>query len=287
MGRKVEALAPHRHESEETMKKAQPPSATYVYCVVRGARAPSLARVPSGLPGASPPRSVRVSPTLWLVASDAPLDRYGESAIHEGLQKLEWVGECAAGHERVVEHVSRASTVVPMKLFTLFTDDARAVSNARRLAGRIERIAARIDGCAEWGVRVHLDQQRALVQARERVASRIDRSANGTTFLLRKKAEHTGAQEILRAARREAEHAFADIDNGARESVRRPPISGEVASRVLLDAVFLVRVKTADKFRTAVTRAQRSLSKNGCEVTVSGPWPPYHFVGRNGRTSKQ
>jgi len=287
MGRRLEALAPHRHESEGIMKKTQASSATYVYCVVRGARAPSLARVPSGLPGVSRPRSVKVSPTLWLVAADAPLDRYGESAIHEGLRKLEWVGECAAGHERVVEHVSRASTVVPMKLFTLFADDARAASNARRLSGPIEQIAERIDGCAEWGVRVHLDQQRARAQARERIVSRIDRGANGTNFLLRKQAEHAGAEEILRGARREAERAFANIEKCARESVLRPPISSEVAARVLLDAVFLVRAKTADKFRLAVTGAQRSLSKAGCEITVSGPWPPYHFVDRDGGPSKQ
>jgi hypothetical protein len=113
------------------------------------------------LPGAGPPRALAVSPSLWLVVADAPLNRYGEASIERGLRDLDWVGDCAAGHERVVEQVAEASTVVPMKLFTLFASDERAIAHARVLAARIARIAERIDGCREWGVRVHVDERRA------------------------------------------------------------------------------------------------------------------------------
>jgi hypothetical protein len=51
-----------------------------------------------------------------------------------------------------------------------------------------------------------------------------------------------------------------------------------MAARVLLDAVFLVPSRRARAFQSAVKKAQTSLSKSGCEVTLNGPWPPYHFV---------
>jgi hypothetical protein len=269
------------------MNKRKTRSATYVYCITRGDRPPSLARVPRGLPAFGPARAVEVSARLWLVAADAPLDRYDEAAIQHGLLDLKWVGACAAGHERVVEHVARTGTTVPMKLFTLFASDERAVANARELASRIERVARRIDGCVEWGVRVQVDERRARASARDRAASKLPRRAQGTSFLLMKKAEHTGVHEAIRTARRDADRAFADIAGSARESVKRPPVSREVAARVLLDAVFLVPSGSAREFQSAVERAQTSLSKNGCAVTVTGPWPPYHFVDGGGRRARR
>jgi hypothetical protein len=269
------------------MNKRKTRSATYVYCITRGDRPPPLTRAPPGLPAFGPARAVPVSPRLWLVAADAPLDRYDEAAIQHGLHDLEWVGACAAGHERVVEHVARTGTAVPMKLFTLFASDERAVANARELAPRIERVARRIDGCVEWGVRVHVDERRARAAARDRAAGALPRRAQGKSFLLMKKAEQTGVHRTIRTARRDADQAFAQIAESARESVKRPPVSREVASRVLLDAVFLVPSGRAREFQSAVKRAQTSLSKSGCEVTLTGPWPPYHFVDAGRRPARR
>jgi hypothetical protein len=268
------------------MSKRKTRSATYVYCITHGERPPSLVRAPHGLPASGPPRAIEVSPHLWLVAADAPLDRYDEEAIQHGLQDLEWVGACAAGHERVVEYVARVGTTVPMKLFTLFASDERAVANARELAPRIERVARRIDGCVEWGVRVHVDERRARAAARDRAATTLPRKTQGKSFLLMKKAEQSGVHETLRTARRDADRAFVEIADSSRESVKRPPVSREVAARVLLDAVFLVPSGQARRFQSAVKRARASLSKSGCEVTLTGPWPPYHFVD-GGRAARR
>ena len=45
-------------------------TAVYLYCVVRAARAPSLARVPAGLPGAARPQAHRLAGSLWLITAD-------------------------------------------------------------------------------------------------------------------------------------------------------------------------------------------------------------------------
>ncbi|TMB13759.1 MAG: hypothetical protein E6J65_24825, partial [Deltaproteobacteria bacterium] len=101
-------------------------NATYLYCLVRSARAPSLRGAPAGLPGAAPTRTIDAGGGLWLVAADAPLDRYGEKPIERGLQDLAWVSSVAVPHEAVVEHLAKIGTVVPMKLLTLFRSDERA-----------------------------------------------------------------------------------------------------------------------------------------------------------------
>ena len=104
-------------------------TATYVYCVVQGARRPSAAGVPAGLPGGETPRLDEVDSRMWVVHAPVPLARYGTGALQESLRDLEWVSKIAVAHEAVVEHFAglRGVTVIPMKLFTLFSSPARAM----------------------------------------------------------------------------------------------------------------------------------------------------------------
>jgi hypothetical protein len=223
---------------------------------------------------------------LWLVVADAPARRYDQQAIAARLRDIDWVGACAAGHERVVEYVAGRHTVVPAKLFTLFATEQRAVDDARKMQPRLARIAKRIEGCVEWGVRVHVDEHAARAAARAQADAHKARAKTGRSFLLMKKAEHDGLGAALRIARREADRAFDALSAASRESVQRPPVTRELAARVLLDAVFLVPSQHARGFAAAVRRAEASLSDSGCNVALTGPWPPYHFVDHAGKAQR-
>src|SRR5258706_12966262 len=102
---------------------------TYVYCLIESGRRPILRRVPAGLPGMGRPRLLEVSPGRHLVVADAPLSRYDEQAINRGLGDLEWVARAAVAHEAMVESFISASALLPMKLFTIFTSDDRALAH--------------------------------------------------------------------------------------------------------------------------------------------------------------
>ena len=161
-------------------------SATYLYCLVRAIVAPRWPALPA-LPGTSPLRLLPAARDLWLVAADAPLGQYGGAPIERGLKDLEWVALRGAAHDRVVEHFARRRTTLPMKLFTLFTEDARALADVGAGEPRIRRVLDRVTGRHEWGVRVRLDADLARRQLRRRPAARPDGARAGTRFLLRKK----------------------------------------------------------------------------------------------------
>ena len=74
------------------------PSATYVYCVARSARAPSLGNAPAGLPGTGRPRALPAGQGLWLIVADAPLPQYGEAGLARGVRDLDAVSRCAVAH---------------------------------------------------------------------------------------------------------------------------------------------------------------------------------------------
>ena len=127
---------------------------TYVYCLVRAPRRPSLRRAPAGMPGGGDIRLIGVEPEHWLVVSSVREKIYDETALGRGLQQLAWIGPRAVAHEAVVEHFLSSATVLPMQLFTLFTGDDRAVEHIAVDRRRLMRILSKIEGQVEWGLRI-------------------------------------------------------------------------------------------------------------------------------------
>ena len=256
---------------------AIPDTATYLYCLVQAERRPALSGAPRGLPGLGPLRVVPAGAGLWLVAAEAPLAQYGGGPIEQHLRELEWVALRGAAHARVVEYFARRLTTLPMKLFTLFTGEDRAVAHVRGSEARVRRVLARVDGCREWGVRVRLDP--ALARRR---AARVPRPAaarrSGTRFLLAKKRELDVARAVLKEGRAAVEDTFEALA-GLAEATRRRPAAELDGSRVVLDAALLVPASGLGGFKRAVRRHATGLAGQGYRLTLTGPWPPYNFVG--------
>jgi hypothetical protein len=47
----------------------------------------------------------------------------------------------------------------------------------------------------------------------------------------------------------------------------------------LLDAAFLVPTRQRARFQSAAQKVAKQLSRTGGQMTLTGPWPPYNFVG--------
>jgi hypothetical protein len=254
--------------------------ATYVYCVLRRDKAPPLARAPKGLPGMAAPRAVAAGPGLWLVVADAPLERYGEAAIEKGLRDLEWVSSCAVPHEAVIEHASRAGTVLPMKLFTLFRSDERAVQHVSSQRKRIDRLITRLEGREEWGLRIILDEAAAVRRAASEAKDQAP-GASGTAFLLRKKKQQDAARDAIAQGQERSARLFDELSALADDARRRAPPPGPVGQRILLDAAFLVGRGKLRTFQSRAKKAAAAFAKEGYGLTLTGPWPPYNFVAES------
>ena len=245
-------------------------TATYLYCVLRSAKKPHAGRVPAGLAGGARPRLVPAGRSLWLVVSEVPLERYGAEHLETALRDLDWVAQIAVAHEAVVEHFARArGTVVPMKLFTMFSTETRAVSEMAGRRTHIDAVLKRIAGCEEWGVRVMRGAQRPKVHAGE--------VRSGAAFLAARKAVRDRALESVVKASGAAATVFDELAPLARDARRRDGApSGAVPP--LLDAAFLVPAAKRARFRTAARRVAKVCAEAGAEMTLTGPWPAYNFV---------
>jgi hypothetical protein len=212
---------------------------------------------------------------LWLVVADAPLSRYDEASIQRGLHDLEWLSRCAVAHEAVVEYCLRAQAVVPMKLFTIFENDVRALAEIGRKRAHLERSLRRVAGRREWGVRI-----RAVASPTGPASARpVKRIKTGASYLAAKKQAQDATRELAAHGHARVNRAFATLAALAADAQRHPPpAGGSQTTRLLLDAAFLVANRGIARFRAATRRMARDLSRAGYAVEVTGPWPPYNFI---------
>jgi Gas vesicle synthesis protein GvpL/GvpF len=250
------------------------PTGTYVYCVLAARKLPRLSRALAGPPGTARPRLIEIKPGRYLVVSDAPLDRFGEEQIAALLEDLRWVSRSAVAHESVITSLLPAvDAVVPMKLFTIFASDDRAVARTLDDWKRIDRALGRVAQHVEWGVRLSLDE-------RTRPAAKTAGPAtSGLGYLRAKKQIQIGAVQRARSLQRRVASALRALSAVASETRRRDiaePADGR--RRLVLDAAFLVPRRRAAGFRAAVKRQARALAPSGYRIQLTGPWPPYSFV---------
>ena len=254
-------------------------TATYIYCIVQAAQLPKASRVPSGVAGGTRPSVVPLARSLWLVLADVPLDVYGPGPLDASLRDMAWVGNIAVSHEAVVEHFARRPrvTVIPMKLFTMFSSLERAVADMRSRVSDIRMVARRIAGCEEWGVRMTRTGPPPRARGRPALA------ASGVAFLAAKKQARDTTLEAGAAMAAAAERAFEALAAISRDAARRDDAPDGATAPPLLDAAFLVPASRRVRFKAAARRLASETVRTGAEITITGPWPAYNFVQSGSR----
>jgi hypothetical protein len=256
-------------------------TSTYVYCLVASPRAPVTTGAPGGLPGCGPARALEVDRGLFAIVTDAPARQYGEAAINKKLTSLDWVSRAATAHNGVVEHFIDADALLPMKLFTLFENDARALAHLRSERARLVSAVRRVSKHREWGVRVLLDRDAALAYAAGRAnhARAGGGRTTGAAYLSLKKTRRDASAKLAAHARKTIASLFDRLAGQARLARRRTARDmAAPGGTLLLDAAFLVSRSRTRAFRAAAAREARVLAPSGYVMTLTGPWPPYTFA---------
>lgn len=253
----------------------------WLYCIVRSKRAPSSSALRAkGVPGSLGTRALDAGKGLWMIVGDVDRATWTTEKIESKLHDMDWLSGVALGHESVVERFVGAPALLPSKLFTLFHDDESALAHVEGARSRIGKILDRVSERVEMGVRVSLDEVKALKKA-EAEAKKHSKGASGAGFLLRKKRVAEVARAGGAAAQEAASVLHAKLAKKAASALRK-----EVAatadggqSRLLLDAAYLVDMKKAPAFRREAKTLAKTASKEGLSLELTGPWPAYHFAG--------
>jgi hypothetical protein len=177
-------------------------------------------------------------------------------------------------HARVVSVCFRTGTVLPFRFGTIFDSDEalrQAVRGNRRAFGQS---VARLRGKAEMHLKL-IVRDGSLRQALESVALPDTVGGEYLSKLREKASKDRERQTKARALSVQVHKMFNPLE----EEISCKKVD---AGGMLLDIAHLIDSKSIEKYQNRYSSAAKQL-KN-CEIAISGPWPPYHFLPGKLRT---
>ncbi|MFI8489052.1 GvpL/GvpF family gas vesicle protein [Streptomyces rubrogriseus] len=252
----------------------------YVYAVCR----PFGAALQSQLAGVAddPPRLLPHG-DLVAVVSHVPEADFGEAALRDRLEDLDWLTATARAHQQVVDALTAVTTPLPLRLATVFRDDSgvRVMLEEREAAFR--RTLDRLDGRVEWGVKVYVEADPAQQAQSARPAASAEpapKPASGRDYLRQRRRQSRANDDLWSRAEQFATglHAtLSDRADAARlHAPQNPRLSG-AAGRNVLNAAYLVARDASEEFVEMVDRTKDDAP--GIRVELTGPWAAYSFAG--------
>ena len=194
------------------------------------------------------------------------------SEYDRATQKIE--DKAVLEHAHVVSVCFRTGTVLPFRFGTIFdTDEAlrQAVRANRRAFGQsVERLRGKSE--------MHLKLLVRDGSLREALAEVQLPDTVGGEYLLKlreKASKDRERQTKARALSVQVHKMFNPLEEEI--SCKRVNTDG-----MLIDIAHLIDSKSVEKYQNRYSSAAKQL-KN-CEISVSGPWPPYHFLPGKVRT---
>ncbi|MBO2460904.1 GvpL/GvpF family gas vesicle protein [Actinomadura violacea] len=251
--------------------------AVYLYGVARGLD-PTALDGAAGVGGA-PVRTVPAGELTALV-STVRLAEYGEAALRENLEDLAWLEATARAHHEVVDRAAHAAPTAPVRIATIYRDDARIAQVLAEQGDRFAQALDRVAGRAEWGVKAYAHRE-ALEPAEpaEPAGPGSGSAGAGTAYLRRRQDERRRRADAGRRVSERAGEIHDRLAGLAVASRHHPPQDPKLSGRdgvQILNVAYLLEDGDAPAFADAARAAGERYA--GIEVEVTGPWPPYSFI---------
>jgi hypothetical protein len=248
----------------------------WAYAVIRAERAED--RI-SGLRGvAGEPVRAAVAADLAAVVGTVGLDEFGQDALRNNLEDLDWLSAKARAHDSVVSGVARFGPVIPVRMATVYFDDDRVRQLLTDRHDAFDAALHRVSGRAELGVKAFVDPKGLVSQEDQPPDPAGHRS--GTAYLLRRRRELASEAEAYRIAAGEAERIHTTLMRCAVDGKRKPPLDKSLsgtAEWTVLNGTYLVDEGLIELFMETVSALEKSTAR--ITLAVTGPWPPYSFAG--------
>ncbi|MEU8842331.1 GvpL/GvpF family gas vesicle protein [Streptomyces roseus] len=257
------------------------PTLTYVYAVA--ARTPGLGEVLARLTGvAATPLTLLAAPgsaegAPAFAVSQVPAAHWNAAALKAHFEDITWLEQTARAHHQVVEALAAHTTVLPLRLATLYEDRDRALTALREQYEQFTDRLALLTGHTEYGIKAYIT---ADADSDPLATGTVPAVSPGKAYLRARKAQQHAHEEHHQAAARAAQQLTATAARYAAAYVRHPAQSGPLArdqgGENILNDAYLIPDEDADAFRAAVEQAAAALT--GVRIEITGPWAPYSFA---------
>jgi Gas vesicle synthesis protein GvpL/GvpF len=240
---------------------------------------------------------------LTVLVSDVSLAEFGEAALREKLENLNWLDEVAREHHYVIDAAARLFPLLPVRLATVYSGDAALRAALAEHNTRLLDMLHRVGGRVEWGVKAYAvpeadatpepgqavpdttgpDKRGRPSAARNLVGGNAAAgrgSGVGLAYLRERRDQLAADRESRAAAAHSAQAIHADLAAKAAATRLHLPQTAQlngIRQPMLLNAAYLLEAVDGVTFTAAV--AGQATAHPELRIELTGPWPPYSFAG--------
>jgi hypothetical protein len=220
-----------------------------------------------------------------------PLAEFGAAPLRENLNDLAWLERVARAHEGVLDAALGQSTIVPLRLCTIYESQQSVREMLDREHDSLAQALEALTGRQEWGVKLIVDEDRLAEEARSRsteaatLQDELGARTGGGAYMLRRRLERHVREAVDAIGAELAEQLHAQLQDWAGDAVVLPPQNPELSGhegRMLLNAAYLVDAERVTGLRELVADLEERHRALGARIELTGPWPPYNFVPGGG-----
>ena len=263
----------------------------WAYCVLRSGEP-----LPTDIEGvASGARVERVDGSdLSALVSRVPVAEFGAAPLRENLNDLAWLERVARAHEEVLERALEQSTLVPLRLCTIYESEQNVREMLVREHDTLAHALDALTGRQEWGVKLIADVDRLAEAARSRsteaaaLEDEVGARTGGGAYMLRRRLERHMREVVDSLAAEVADEVHTRLQDWASDAVIRPPQNPELSGhegQMLLNGAYLVEAERVEGLRELVAELEERHRPLGARIELTGPWPPSNFVPGGGTTA--
>jgi gas vesicle protein GvpL/GvpF len=244
----------------------------YVYCVMPGDAQPSLDDVVS----VDARHAVEVLRHAGLAAlvGRVSLAEFGSEPLKRNLNDLDWLARAARAHQGVLDRAFASGPIVPLRLCTIYADEAHVRGMLEREHDVLLDTLARLRDRSEWGAKL-------IVDARHEADRESSAPASGREYLLGRSRERQARQDAQAITRQAAEEVHEGLRRQSTAATLLPPQSRELyrgEGAMILNGAYLVERSAVERFRAVAEELRARQHEHGLALEITGPWPPYNFV---------
>lgn len=237
---------------------------------------------------------------LTVLVSRVDLAEFGEEALRANLEDPQWLEEAARAHHSVVEAAAGEFSVLPTRFATVYSSDAAMAAELTGRRGELRAALRRVRGCVEWGVKAYAadeagegtDDGSAPASGARGGGADADGAGAGMAYLKRRRAALSARERSRRTLAASAQAVHAELSGQSLQARLYPPQSPALSGNrtpMLLNAAYLLDASVPGvlggapgppDFAAAVAAA--AAAHPDLRLDLSGPWPPYSFIGQDG-----
>ncbi len=218
---------------------------------------------------------------LAAVVSEVPREEFEESQLRASLSDMTWVETVAREHEVVLDELCQRTTVIPMRMCTVYQSGDRVEEMLVREADGLHNALEHLEGKREWGVQAFFSPARVRPTEDPDVRDESGDGSTGAAYIRRRQDERELEAQLDQRVEQAAQEIHDGLSAAAFESMINPPQRPEASGRLeemALNGVYLVEDDDQPLFEASVRDLQARFSSLGLELVITGPWPPYNFL---------